>query len=339
MFKSVVFVALLGFSLSAVALAKNIHPRYEEIVTTVNNAKTTWSAGINERFSSGATSDAKVYLGALKAPESLKLPIFLHEVHLGAVPAAFDSRTVWGQLCPSVNEIRDQSACGSCWAFGAVEAASDRICIATNGTQQPHLSATDLLGCCAMCGFGCQGGYPESAWNYFKSTGVVTGGNYGDHTLCSMYPFPQCDHHVTGKYGPCPSADYTTPTCPKACDSSSSYNVTFSSDKHKFVSAYSLANNVGQIQTEILTYGPVEGAFTVYEDFLTYKSGVYQHTTGSALGGHAIKILGWGTESNTPYWIVANSWNEGWGDNGFFKILRGKDQCGIEDGVVAGKFH
>jgi len=91
-----------------------------------------------------------------------------------------------------------------------------------------------------------------------------------------------------------------------------------------------------QIQNEIYQHGPVEGAFTVYADFPTYKSGVYQHTAGSALGGHAIKILGWGVEEGTPYWLVANSWNEDWGDKGFFKILRGQDECGIESGVVAG---
>ena len=30
--------------------------------------------------------------------------------------------------------------------------------------------------------------------------------------------------------------------------------------------------------------------------------GVYQHKTGKMLGGHAIRILGWGTENGTPYW-------------------------------------
>lgn len=44
--------------------------------------------------------------------------------------------------------------------------------------------------------------------------------------------------------------------------------------------------------------------------------GVYQHVTGEMLGGHAIKILGWGEENGTPYWLAANSWNEDWGDNG-----------------------
>ena len=42
--------------------------------------------------------------------------------------------------------------------------------------------------------------------------------------------------------------------------------------------------------------------------------GVYQHVSGNALGGHAIRILGWGVEAGTPYWHVANSWNYDWGD-------------------------
>jgi len=53
-----------------------------------------------------------------------------------------------------------------------------------------------------------------------------------------------------------------------------------------------------------MLHGPVEGAFTVYQDFLTYKSGVYQHTTGPELGGHAIKIMGWGVEGTVKYWCA-----------------------------------
>jgi len=85
-----------------------------------------------------------------------------------------------------------------------------------------------------------------------------------------------------------------------------------------------------------MTHGPVEASFTVYADFPTYKSGVYHHTTGSALGGHAIKIVGWGNESGSDYWLVANSWNADWGTKGFFKIKRGSNECGIEGGIVAG---
>lgn len=65
-------------------------------------------------------------------------------------------------------------------------------------------------------------------------------------------------------------------------------------------------------------------------------TGVYKHVEGKMLGGHAIRILGWGTENDTPYWLIANSWNTDWGNNGFFKIARGQDECGIEGQISAG---
>jgi len=95
-------------------------------------------------------------------------------------------------------------------------------------------------------------------------------------------------------------------------------------------------NGVAKIQADIAKYGTVTAAFTVYSDFPTYKSGVYKHTSGSALGGHAIKILGWGAEAGQDYWLVMNSWNEAWGDKGLFKIARGTNECGIESQVSAG---
>jgi cathepsin B len=95
-------------------------------------------------------------------------------------------------------------------------------------------------------------------------------------------------------------------------------------------------SNPAMIQTEIMTHGPVEVDFTVYQDFLSYKSGVYKHTWGQELGGHAVKMLGWGVDAGTPYWIIANSWNEDWGNGGFFNILRGRNECGIESDINAG---
>jgi cathepsin B len=87
----------------------------------------------------------------------------------------------------------------------------------------------------------------------------------------------------------------------------------------------------------MFAHGPVEACFDVYEDFLGYKSGVYSHQTGDYLGGHCVKCIGWGVDSNgDPYWLCNNSWTTTWGDKGQFKILRGSDECGIEDDVVAG---
>jgi cathepsin B len=296
-----------------------------------SNPHSTWRAGVNLRFWNVSMEVVKTWMGVL--PNSpIKLPVADIEV-AASLPDGFDARDEWGATCPSTKEIRDQSACGSCWAFGAVEAMTDRICIASKGAQKPHISAEDLNSCCVTCGMGCNGGYPEAAWQYFKNTGIVTGGNYDTKEGCEPYTLANCDHHCTGKYQPCGSS-VPTPKCTRQCISG--YPNTFAQDKHFGASAYAVPSNVEKIQTEIMTNGPVEAAFSVYEDFLAYKSGVYSHTTGQLLGGHAIKILGWGVDNGVDYWIVANSWNDDWGNGGFFNIKRGVNECGIESGIVAG---
>lgn len=45
---------------------------------------------------------------------------------------------------------------------------------------------------------------------------------------------------------------------------------------------------------------------------IIYFLGIYQHVYGSSLGGHAIKLIGWGTENGVDYWIINNSWNTYW---------------------------
>jgi cathepsin B len=85
-----------------------------------------------------------------------------------------------------------------------------------------------------------------------------------------------------------------------------------------------------------MTNGPVSATLTIYEDFLTYSGGVYKHQTGSSLGGHAIKIYGWGVdpESGLSYWICMNSWNPTWGING--TVLIAMDEGDINDNINAG---
>jgi cathepsin B len=309
----------------------------QSIIEQVNNdAAATWKAGVNARFQNVTIAQAKRLMGVLPDHKLVMRRLLkerppVSEAAAAAIPDSFDSRTQWGTMCPTTKEVRDQAACGSCWAFGAVTAMTDRICIATQGKQTPHLSAEDMNSCCAMCGMGCGGGYPSAAWSYWQRTGVVTGGNYNSSQPCYPYSIQACDHHVVGHLQPC-GPEVPTPACKKACIDGRNW----AGDKRFGASAYSVRARVADIQNEIMTHGPVEGAFTVYEDFLTYRSGVYQHRTGQMLGGHAIKMLGWGVDGSTPYWIVANSWNEDWGNGGFFNILRGQDECGIEDEVVAG---
>lgn len=116
------------------------------------------------------------------------------------LPTQFDVRTNW-PACASVSgHVRDQSACGSCWAFGSTEAFNDRLCINYGFTTL--LSPTDTMACCNLFNgcvgsSGCDGGIPEEAYSYFINHGVVTGGDYGSNqsATCSNYIFPQCSHH------------------------------------------------------------------------------------------------------------------------------------------------
>jgi len=144
---------------------------------------------------------------------------------------------------------------------------------------------------------------------------------------------PQCAHHVTvPDLQSCDDIEQVAPTCPGVCQSNTA--IDYDSDKRHAASSYNI-NGIDAIKEDISTYGSVTSAFTVYEDFLTYKSGVYTYQSGAELGGHAIKTIGWGTEDGQDYWLCVNSWNSTWGDNGTFKIAM--DQCNITNQMHAGQ--
>jgi len=264
-----------------------------------------------------------------------------------ALPKSFDSEANWPKCAMVIGDIRDQSACGCCWAFGAAEAASDRLCIFSNGTVQVPLSAQETCFCAQM--EGCSGGQLETAWDYINTQGLVTGGQYknsgpfSDLGTCSAFSLPHCHHHgpqgddpypAEGTKG-CPNVN-ESPACPTACDAGAKapYN-DFQKARYSFAgSVQNIADEEGIMQA-IMQHGPVEAAFTVMGDFENYVSGIYHATSEKTLGGHAIRIVGWGEEAGTKYWKVANSWNPYWGEKGYFRIRRGTDECGIEDSVVA----
>jgi cathepsin B len=300
-----------------------------DFITSINNENSSWVAGHNERLADMTLTQVKRLLGTFETPEGSILPEKNVEIRTD-LPENFDLREAYPD-CESIKEVRDQSSCGSCWAFATVEAISDRICIASGQKLQTRISSENLVSCCSTCGFGCEGGWPIKAWKYFKDNGLPTGGLYGDNKTCQPYKFPPCDHHVSGEYGPC-QGDFETPKCEKTCVNGATYK----EDLWYGESAYSIPKNEEAIKTEIYNHGSVGAAFTVYEDWVNYKSGVYKYTKGKQLGGHAVKIIGWGVENGDKYWLVANSWNKGWGDNGFFKIRRGTNECGFEREITAG---
>jgi cathepsin B len=319
------------------------------MIESINARNLGWTAGINSKFINATKADVKRLLGTrVGTPEQIAkynaLPVVTYAAD--AIPATFNATSAWSQCSNIIGHIRDQSDCGSCWAHGSTESFNDRMCIVHNYTKL--LSVADTNSCCngnhGCSSGGCDGGFTEDACNYFVTTGLVTGDDNpstGTGSSCLPYSLKMCDHHEGGPYPLCPSicspGECTTPKCPadvgKGC-SEAKYGTAWAKDKHFAKKAYTV-QGVAAIQTDIMTNGPVSASFTVYDDFLTYKSGVYQKSPGATPdGGHAVRIYGWGTEGGKDYWLVANSWNNYWGDFGSFKILRGVNECGIESDIV-----
>ncbi|XP_064482966.1 cathepsin B-like [Ornithodoros turicata] len=206
---AVTLSALAAVAWSRAVVPDGLHPTSDEMIDFINNLNTTWRAGRN--FDKSISLE---YLRGLMGvhPMSLmhSLPAIEHDVDPDALPDSrggtrgggyrgetveataastadsFDARQKWSH-CHSIGVIRDEGSCASGWAFGAVEVMSDRVCIHSQGKIQVNISAEDLLGCCALCGYGfrpgCKGGFPATAWEYWKTIGLVTGGLYGTQFL------------------------------------------------------------------------------------------------------------------------------------------------------------
>mmetsp|Transcript_107917 Transcript_107917/g.305094 ORF Transcript_107917/g.305094 Transcript_107917/m.305094 type:complete len:361 (+) Transcript_107917:95-1177(+) len=305
-----------------------------------------WTAGPNPRFAHEPVGASKPLAGVTPAAMAARAraAALLKGGAAVEIPESFDSAEHWPACAKVIDDIRDQSNCGCCWAFAAASAASDRLCIATNASFEVPLSAEDVCFCGSMD--GCNGGDIHTPWEHIQK-GVVTGGQYHGTGpfgpgFCSDYSLPHCHHHgpqgedpfpAEGAAG-CPSA--SSPRCPTACDAAADgEHRDFERDKISFEGEIVAVSGADAIAEAIMKGGPVETAFNVFSDFENYVSGIYHHVTGEMAGGHAVRIVGWGVEDGTKYWKVANSWNPYWGEKGYFRIRRGTNEGGIEDEVTA----
>ncbi|XP_025418162.1 cathepsin B-like cysteine proteinase 3 [Sipha flava] len=327
-------VVLTSIVLISIRLTEQSNFLSIDHIKKINEVAKTWKA--KQNFPPNTPRERIVRLlgsqsvsNVLKSPVKDNDPLYVED---SEIPSEFDARTQW-KYCSTIGLVRNQGNCGSCWAFGTTSAFADRLCVATDGSFDQLISAEQLTFCCHRCGFGCHGGNPYRAWEYFKRNGVVTGGNYNTSDGCQPYKVPPCEKDTEGHSSCEGKSVERNHKCPKDCYGNKM--IVFKSDHHKIKDAYYLSNS--SIQKDVIAYGPVEASFDVYDDFPSYESGVYQKTeNASYLGGHAVKLIGWGKENEIPYWLMVNSWGEQWGDKGMFKILRGVNECGIENSTTAG---
>jgi len=237
----------------------------------------------------------------------------------------------------AVTPIKDQGGCGSCWAFSAVQAVESAHFLKHNASMPAPvaLSAEQLVECDDR-DYACYGGYPHNAFEHLiKSGGLVADSRYPydveGHTVCLAN---QTFNETCGD-GICddpPLTNYCDLTCsvdargPRIAKLSSWEAVT--SDENA-IAAY------------LASHGPLSvsidaGDIASWMQF--YKGGVANPRRCSKTSlNHAVLLVGFGVEKNTPYWLVKNSWGSKWGEDGYFRLVRGKGACGINTRVVSPK--
>jgi len=178
---------------------------------------------------------------------------------------------------------------------------------------------------------GCGGGYVPDVWEYIKTTGIVTGNGYNDEKWCMPFIFPECSHYSTDtSVNPlCTNKKQIVPACKELCNGTKYTAKSYQNDKLK-ANTYKIVGEADMMK-EIYSSGPIEATIYLFDDLLVFSKGIYSVSSGSNyLSNHAIKIIGWGEHDGVKYWIIANTWNETWGEKGFFNMKRGSNEAHIE---------
>lgn len=211
-------------------------------------------------------------------------------------PAAIPASIDWrSQNGNFVTPIRDQKKCGSCWAF-AMTGALESYTLRTENKPGTDLDLSEqVMVSCSGVG-SCNGGYLSAG--YLKKTGLPPE---------SFYPYTATD-------GSCETA-----------------GAGWQNATYKIGTYSSVSKSLTAIKTALANYGPLPTAFMVYEDFMHYKTGIYSYTTGKRLGGHAVLLVGYNDAEQ--YFIVKNSWNTKWGEEGYFRIAYSELNTSVSFGM------
>jgi len=275
------------------------------------------------------------------------VPLILNEETSGktSVPGSFDGRTIWGKY---LSPIMDQGQCGGCYSFAITSTLQDKFALYTNNEVKPFLNPLEAI-MCHIAGLtkhdqllwaadpsfresqeartkytACKGGTLYEIARYYYRLGAVEDScvsnktiqqhleNTGELPLCSSITGPLHNKCETKSEGDIPDAQRRWPVL--------NFYVVSKSNDLRTVAKY--------MKYDICTKGPIAAGFNMYNDFLEEYTGedVYVPREGQeVIGGHAVKIVGWGSTVQDgkllDYWICANSWGPDWGDDGYYKMV------------------
>lgn len=250
------------------------------------------------------------------------------------LPEDFDWRALG-----AVGQVENQKYCGSCWSFSTAQDISGAHFLATG--ELLRLSEQQLVAC-DVKNWGCDGGYPFMAMQYISQFGgMVTEADYPYKGICA---WDACGENPDGQDDP-------TPTCHKQV-----LNGALQTERVAHVAGYQLvamgAEYEALAQLALVRNGPLSVAFNAAGmDYYLHgilgcdtgteytKSGCISDPTEygtcdpTALD-HAVLLVGYGVQDGIPYWVIKNSWGSEWGEDGYYRLLRGSNTCGVANFIV-----
>lgn len=158
---------------------------------------------------------------------------------------------------------------------------------------------------------GCAGGEPHDVFDWLiqKEHGGI----------CDEQNYP----YTVSKHQPHPGK----------CQRGELKNSTFSARISSWYWVSRDASGESNITTQLPKVGPIGiGIDALNAKMKAYTGGIAQPDCpkGSTLN-HAVLIVGYGTEGGVDYWKIKNSWGTDWGEDGYYRVVRGKNACGIAE--------
>ncbi|MFH1618792.1 MAG: C1 family peptidase [bacterium] len=283
---------------AALLMMSGVFSRASELEDIRKAIKTTgarWEAG-ETWVSKLSTEERKTVLGLTMAGFDPDVPVLVTAP--AELPAAIDWRGHGGKNY--VTPVKNQAKCGSCWAF-ATTAALESHALRTQNIPEGDMDLSEqIMLSCSGAG-SCRGGTLTNASRFLQSTGLP-----GD----TYFPYTATDDNCLN----------AAPGWEKD---------TVKIVKWSYACRYP---DINAMKSALAAYGPLPTAFYVYEDFISYKSGIYSYVTGKYLGGHGVLIVGYNDEDG-GYFIVKNSWGPDWGENGYFRIAYSQAENSVAFGT------